>query len=140
MSRPLTVAALGLLAFVAVFLWSTGRSTPTGQPVVHKGTPSLLPSPSSDDFANGTKFSGTVTSDPCANSQTNDTPCTIEVEGKKVIVTHGNVQLQHPWGSLSIHNDGASALGKRVDVHAHQTAATQFTLEGSSSYYVKFSQ
>ena len=95
--------------------------------------------PSAPTSAPGT-FSGTITADECATSTqpVGDVGCTITVNSYTIQVKPGNMASNQPWGSLiNFPALPANPTGKSVEVYAHQTDATHYTLEGSASYYVK---
>jgi hypothetical protein len=136
--RLLPLLVITLLVLAGWYLWEGGRRA--GEPVATNGSPSAAASPSAtgDDYSVGIKFTGTLTADECADPgvPVGDVGCYIEVDGKKVIVAHGNARPQRPWGAMANVPDGANPLGKAVEVYAHQLGTTNFTLEGSSAFYV----
>lgn len=99
-------------------------------------TPAVTPSPSL-----GVKFGGTLTADGCVSSQlpVGDVGCSITLNNKYIVeVEHGNARQSEPWGTMiGFPAYPKSAVGSIVDVYAHQLNQTNFTLEGSSTYYVK---
>jgi hypothetical protein len=103
-------------------------------------TPSA--SPSSSPTPNGAvKFGGTVTEDGCVTSQlpVGDVGCSVTLDGKYVVeVEHGNTNQTETWGTMiGFPAYPKSPVGSVVEVYAHQVNQTNFTLEGSSAYYVK---
>jgi hypothetical protein len=137
--RLLPLLVISLLILAGWYLWAGSHPA---APVAVSGTPSKTPSPTASDYSVGDKFSGAVTADECATSPQpiGDVGCYITVDGKKVTVLHGNARPTHPWGSFDIHNQSPNAVGKTVDVYAHRLADGTYTLEGSSSFYVKVSE
>lgn len=92
----------------------------------------------SPDYSTGVYFSGVVTKDGCNNSTApvGDVGCSIVVDSNKELqVLHGNMAPSHPWGQYS--SLSTISVGKTVSVYAHKLAQNQYTLEGSSSFYVK---
>lgn len=132
---PLLVITLLILA--GWYLWEGNH---TREPVGAIRSPSAAASPSAtgDDYSVGIKFTGTITADECADPgvPVGDVGCYIEVDGKKVIVAHGNARPQRPWGAMASTSAGTNPVGKPVEVYAHQVDPTNFTLEGSSAFYV----
>jgi hypothetical protein len=92
----------------------------------------------SSDYSKGVYLSGTVTTDSCTSPTIpiGDVGCYLVIDStKNVQVLSGNMAQTHPWGQYM--NPSAINVGKSVNVYAHQLAQTQYTLEGSSSFYVK---
>jgi hypothetical protein len=87
-------------------------------------------------------FTGTITQDGCATSKLpiGDVGCSITVNGKVVIVAHGNAAAQ-PWGSvIGFSPLTANYTGRSVSVYAaiiYSPASIHYTLQGSSAYYVR---
>ena len=92
----------------------------------------------SPDFAVGKKFSGIITADGCATSKlpVGDVGCSITIGSSTSLqVIHGNFVQKYPWGSFNYL--GTNPTGKVANIYAHQIDKNSYTLEGSTSYYVK---
>jgi hypothetical protein len=104
-------------------------------------TPAQSPSSSPGRNGGGVKFGGTLTADGCVTSQlpVGDVGCSVTVDKKYIVeVEHGNAKPGQPWGTMiGFPAYPKSPVGSVVTVYAHQVNQTNFTLEGSSSYYVK---
>ena len=90
------------------------------------------------DYSVGKKFSAVITADECATTHlpVGDVGCSITVSPAiQILVMHGNMAPQHPWGSFAYPT--TNETGKTATIYAHQVDKSTYTLEGSSSYYVK---
>ncbi len=95
----------------------------------------------SSDYAVGTRLSGKITADACISPKApiGDIGCSLTVDSLLTIqVVHGNLRQTHPWGNLlGFPNWPINPTGKTVEVYAHQLDKSNYTLEGSSDYYVR---
>jgi prepilin-type N-terminal cleavage/methylation domain-containing protein len=128
--------ALLIVAVAVVSIYTITKHTETKK-TVNNAIPAYVPT---NNYTVGVKLNGTITSDECVTSgiPIGDVGCYIDVNNSlKIYVKNGNVVPTHPWGSVINFNFGHDQSGKAVTIYAHQLSKTQYTLEGSSNYYVK---
>lgn len=87
-------------------------------------------------------FRGTITDDECARATiaVGDVGCFIVVGNVRVVVRHGNTAPTSEWGDVTgiLTNDRRhSSNGKEAEVYAKEIDGTNYTLQGSSQYYLK---
>ena len=128
------IAILGIS--LALNLAGSVKSVGNPSAAAHTVSPSPSAGPSQ-----GVKFAGTLTADGCATSTVpvGDVGCSMTLNGSDVvIVMHGNTRTNTSWGTMvGFPAYPKNPVGSTVEVYAHQLGAKQFTLQGSSSFYVK---
>lgn len=131
---------LGLIGFAGwrmVQIYNQSIASPDTMMTVNDKIPKYVPT---SDYAKGVKFQATITADGCAQAglPIGDVGCSLALDTTRSIrVVHGNTLQTHPWGQRLNFSSSQSAVGKRVDVYAHQTGSLTYTLEGSADFYVK---
>lgn len=102
------------------------------------GIPAYVPT---NDYTRGVKFDATITADQCIapGRPVGDVGCSLELDHTLTIsVAHGNVLQTLPEGAvINFPAYPADPTGKRVEVYAHQVGPKEYTLAGSTGYYVK---
>jgi len=140
------------IAMVWAFLWQYQKAAQLSKQIVtldaqvgqlNKRVLSLQKATTniSSDYAAGTRFSGKITADACISSKApiGDVGCSLTIGSSLTIqVVHGNIEQMYPWGrTLNFPSWPNNPTGKDVEVYAHQLDKDDYTLEGSSDYYVR---
>ena len=98
-----------------------------------------------------TTFTGTISYDGCAHSKLpiGDVGCSITVAlgdnahgtapiPRIVTIAHGNARQTSPWGKvIGFTSLTTDYIGRKVTVYAKPTGGNNYTLAGSTAYYVK---
>jgi hypothetical protein len=132
---PLLLAVVLVLG-IGLFFTITVQPKIAGNP-----KPPVSSSTPSRNSASAVTFAGTLTADGCVTSSlpVGDVGCSITVDGKYLVyVEHGNVRSDTPWGTMiNFPVYPTNPVGQIVQVYAHKLDQNDYTLEGSSSFYVK---
>jgi type 1 fimbria pilin len=86
------------------------------------------------------QFTGTITQDECATVKVpiGDVGCNITVGNIVVTVAHGNIIQTQPWGQvIGFATLKTNYTGRQVQVYAAVIDGTNYTLKGSTAYYVR---